>query len=204
VIGRDGGGGPADDHEVLVSDRYLDALLAAVDRQATDAPADASLPPELRETARLLRRSLVRVHPSFRFEERLAARLAQLAAVHAASPRRLGSVVPFPRSASPAASGSAAATDPLLGAILAGQLDPAADTALDIESRLGSARRPLILGGALTSAAISIVGVALVAWRATRPAGRTQATAMTRAARAAHARQAMATGLSGTGMGGPA
>ncbi|HEY4754208.1 MAG TPA: hypothetical protein VIH37_13045, partial [Candidatus Limnocylindrales bacterium] len=44
---------------------------------------------------------------------------------------------------------------------------------------------PLIVGGAVTSAAISLVGMAWVAWRATR----TGSAPMTRAARAAHARR---------------
>ncbi len=66
--------------DALVADRYLDDLLAAGDRHASDVPADAALDPDLRRTVRLLRSSLVRVHPSFRFEERLAGRLADLAA----------------------------------------------------------------------------------------------------------------------------
>ena len=33
-------------------------------------------------------------------------------------------------------------------------------------------RRPLLIGGAITSAALSLVGVAWIAWRAARPAGR--------------------------------
>ena len=71
--------------DALVADRYLDALLAAGDRRADDAPADAALDPDLRHAARVLRRSLVRVHPSFRFEERLATRLADLAAAQSGS-----------------------------------------------------------------------------------------------------------------------
>ena len=71
--------------DALVADRYLDALLAAGDRRADDAPADAALAPDLRHAARVLRRSLVRVHPSFRFEERLATRLADLAAAQSGS-----------------------------------------------------------------------------------------------------------------------
>ena len=96
-LGRERDGRPAadddprrmsDDPEVdaLVADRYLDALLAAVDRHADDAPSDATLDPDVREAARVLRASLVRVHPSFRFEERLAGRLAELAASQAARP----------------------------------------------------------------------------------------------------------------------
>jgi len=187
------------DREVLVADRYLEALLSAGDRHAADAPSDATLPPELRDAARLLRRSLVRIHPSFRFEERVAERLAELASVQA---RMAGAVIPFTgREARPGS--TAAGTDPMLGAILAGQLDPAADP-VPGDARPGAARRPLIVGGALTSAAISLVGVAWVAWRASRPAGRGPATAMGRAVRAAHARHAVSAGLSGGPIGGPA
>jgi hypothetical protein len=157
--------------EALVADRYLDALLSAADRHAADAPADAALHPDLREAARLLRRSLVRVHPSFRFEERLSTRLAELAAAQsrriAATGDGSGALVPFVR---PTAALDAA--DPLLGAILAGELDPANEAGVDVEARLAAARRPLIVGGAITSAAISLVGVAWVAWRAAHPAGR--------------------------------
>lgn len=200
------------DVEALVADRYLDALLAAADRHAADAPAHASLAPELREATRVLRRTLVRVHPSFRFEERLSARLAELAAAQAhpvaATGDGTGALVPFAR---PTAARDVA--DPLLGAILAGELDPANEApadlaAADLESRLVAARRPLIVGGAITSAAISLVGVAWVAWRATHPAGGASAGVMSRVARAAHVRavhgRTEAAGLSGGGIGGPA
>ena len=156
--------------DALVADRYLDALLVAGDRRAADAPADASLDPELRSAARALRRSLVRVHPSFRFEERLAARLADLAAAQA-SPAVAGAIVPFGRISPP---------DPALQAILAGELDPAAaepdpaaprsaPSSLSAPAAL-RARSPWLVGGAVTSAAISIAGVAFVAWRTTRTA----------------------------------
>jgi len=67
-------------------------------------------------------------------------------------------------------------------------LDPLADdpTAGDASGGPNDPRelaRPLLIGGALTSAAISIAGAALVAWRRGRP-GRTP---MARAARAARA-----------------
>ena len=48
------------------------------------------------------------------------------------------------------------------------------------EAPPGSGRRPLIIGGALTSAALSLAGAAYVAWRLNRPA----AGPMVRAARA--------------------
>ena len=44
----------------------------------------------------------------------------------------------------------------------------------------GAGRRPLIIGGAITSAALSLAGAAYVAWRMNRPA----AGPMVRAARA--------------------
>jgi hypothetical protein len=159
------------DVEALVADRYLESVLAAAERGADDAPADAELDPETRRAVGVLRRALVRVHPSFRFEERLASRLAALADAQADA---AGIVVAFPaaRTVRPDAS------DPLLPAILAGAVDPADDQVLDLDSRLAAARRPLLVGGAITSAALSLVGVAWVAWRATRPGGRAALGAM--------------------------
>lgn len=191
--------------EALVADRYLDALLAAVDRHADDSPSGAGLDPDVRAAARVLRASLVRVHPSFRFEERLAGRLADLAGSQARPALaasggdggrggrgggRGGAVVPFP-GASPAV----LEADPLVAAILAGDLDPSDAAAMDRATRQPVPRRPLIVGGAITSAAISLVGVAYVAWRASRPAGSGTGQsnrAMARAARAARARRAAA------------
>lgn len=161
--------------DALVADRYLDALLAAGDRRADDAPADAALAPDLRHAARVLRRSLVRVHPSFRFEERLATRLADLAAAQSGSALAAaggGTMIRFPVAAGLPVPGSTSA-DPLLGAILRGDLDPTDAVATERAATGPVDRRPMIVGGAaITSAAISIVGVAFVAWRASRPAGR--------------------------------
>jgi hypothetical protein len=205
--------------DALVADRYLDALLAAHgDRpesasrsaDAADAPvaADGEIDPALAHAARVLARSLVRVHPSFRFEERLAARLAGLAAAqsgHGATAAGGGRVIAFP---GPIASADRTGVhDPLLPAILAGDLDPTDEAALDRAAPAGIDRRPLIVGGALTSAAISLVGVAYVAWRASRPGSRTAVRlgargavgTMARAARTAHARGA-ADALDGAGL----
>ena len=208
--------------DALVADRYLDALLAATygpaapfgapralrspDRDApAEVPADAP-DPAIAEAARVLRRALVRVHPSFRFEERLASRLADLGAAQSgrAAVAAGGSrVIPFPGSPLAAAG---AADDPLLPAILAGDLDPTDEAALDRAAPGGIDRRPLLVGGALTSAALSIVGVAWVAWRASRPGARTgargvAASTMARAARTAHARRAAASAaLDGAGL----
>jgi hypothetical protein len=184
--------------DALVMDRYLDDLLAAGDRHAGDVPADAGLDPELRRAGVVLRAALVRVHPSFRFEDRLAARLAELATparrdVVAGGERTPGrGVVALPRAAGRAGDPLLAgrAGDPLLAAILAGDLDPADDRAVDHAGGARSASRPLIVGSAITSAAISIAGVVFVAWRASRPGARQAAGgAMARAARSAHARR---------------
>jgi hypothetical protein len=190
----------ADQVDALVADRYLDALLTASERHpfpvrsrlAHDVADD--LDPGVRDAARVLQRALVRVHPSFRFEERLASRLADLAAAQAPA-AAAGTVIPFParRRARPDAPLEA---DPLLDAILRGDLDPADEAAVERAAHGPIGRRPLIVGGAaLTSAAISIVGVAIVAWRASRPAGRGTTGLMGRAARTAHARRAAALGL---------
>ena len=152
--------GDAQEADVLAADRYLEAILAAGESAADATAEQPGLDPETRRAVDAVRRALVRVHPSFRFEERLADRLASMAGASAGTP---GVVVPFP-----ARPPVAADADPLLPAILAGTLDPADDRVLDIDSRIAGARRPLLVGGAITSAALSLVGVAWVAWRATR------------------------------------
>jgi hypothetical protein len=155
--------------EALLTDLYLDALLAgavldATDRGESGDPSD-HLDPAARDAADRLRRDLVRVHPSFRFEERLATRLAE-AAIAMRVPAAVGAegrVVPFRRPAFDA--------DPLAPA----------DGAEDSSPR--ELARPLLIGGALTSAALSIAGAALVAWRRGRPSR--SGGPMVRAARAA-------------------
>lgn len=152
TAGRDG-------HEVeaLVTDRYLEALLAAHARGADRGPTARDPDEAVRRTADRLARDLPRFHPSFLFEEALAARLAS----HALRMRL------------PAAAGAEGLIVPLpLG-------DPLADLR-DDEAPAGYGRRPLIIGGALTSAALSLAGAAYVAWRLNRPA----AGPMVRAARA--------------------
>jgi hypothetical protein len=150
--------------DALVTDRYLESLLMAHGTGADLAPAPIELDPGLREMAERLARGLPRLHPSFRFEEALSARLTA-----AALARRLpqaagaeGSVVTLPLELS--------RDDPDLAAYLDGApLDDDADLV-----------RPLLIGGALTSAALSLAGAAFVAWRFRRPA----ATPMARAIRA--------------------
>jgi len=144
--GRDG-------HEVeaLVTDRYLEALLAAHARGADRGPTPREPDDALRRTADRLARDLPRFHPSFVFEEALAARLGSVAS----------------RMRMPAAAGAEGLIVPL----------PVGDPE---DGPGGSGRRPLLIGGALTSAALSLAGAAYVAWRLNRPA----AGPMVRAARA--------------------
>jgi hypothetical protein len=151
--------------EALLTDRYLESLLIADDRRAADAPADASLDRSVRDAATRLRRNLIRVHPSFRFEDRLATRLNDVA-------RSM-------RLASAAGGGSTIAIRPLEREMPQAGFDPLGDPNDDNAAR----SRPLLIGGALTSAALSIAGAAFVAWRRTRPAR----SPMARAVRAAHA-----------------
>lgn len=171
-----------DEVDALVTDQYLDALLASGGAPARDGGAVEPVA-GIRHAGDVVSAALVRVHPSFRFEERLADRLAQLAATGAAqavaSGRGAGAVIPFPGS-SPVES-----DDPLLDAVMGGRLDPADAAAVARAMGARPPARPLIVGGAITSAAISIAGVAWVAWRASRPGH----APMGRAARAAHARR---------------
>jgi hypothetical protein len=161
----------ASEVEALLTDRYLESVLA---RAGTDlGPADADLAPELRLASDRLRRDLVRVHPSFRFEERLAIRLAE-----AASGLRM-------RTAVGAEGDPIAFVAPATGAD--DDFDPLAFEDPTDERR--ELARPLLIGGALTSAAISLAGAAFVAWRLARPSR--GGSPMVRAARAARAARAL-------------
>ena len=139
--GRDG-----QEVDALVTDRYLDGLLAAHARGADHAPTASEPSGVIRRTADRLARDLPRLHPSFLFEEALAARLADVAA----------------RMHLPAAAGAEGQIVPL----------PAGDLPMDLpdeeseDARTGYGRRPLIIGGALTSAALSLAfGIGDIWWR---------------------------------------
>ena len=149
-----------DSHEVdaLVTDRYLEALLAAHARGADRGPAPAAPDDTIRRTADRLARDLPRFHPSFLFEEALAARLSEVAARLRDPVTADGFLLPLP--------GHGLLSDDLDGP--AGTPWPA------------FGRRPLLIGGAVTSAAISLAGAAYVAWRRNHPS----ASPMVRAARA--------------------
>ena len=164
--------------EALRVDRYLESILVARERGAVAVLHDPRLDAELRATAERLSSHLVRVHPSFRFEERLARRLADAGdalRLPAAAGARLSL-------AQPPVATRTGAFDPV------DLLDPA--RLIDDDDPFGIRARPLLIGGALTSAAISLAGAALVAWRLSRPVH-----PMVRAIRAAHGRAGHQGGL---------
>ena len=161
VVGRDAG-----EIDALVTDRYLDALLAGeADLIALDGGRRRANPLDLavRAASRRLAGDLPRFHTSFRFEERLAVRLAEAAAA-----MRL-----------PLAAGSEGDVARIPVTAPAG-FDPLA--VFPDDEDVDPLNRPLILGGAVAASALSLAGAAWYAWRH-RPA----ASPMARAASAAHA-----------------
>jgi hypothetical protein len=155
--------------DALRTDRYLESLLSGADRPTGE------LDRGLATAAERLDRDLVRVHPSFRFEERLARRLADIAAA-----------MRLPAAAG--ADGGPLVASPPLPFPHDGPDDPSSD-AFDPERDGGPAAvpRPVLIGGAVASAALSIAGAAIVAWRFGRAGA---ADPMTRAVRAAHGTRA--------------
>ena len=123
--------------EALITDRYLDSLLAI--RPTDGAPLDdpgMSVGAAVRAISRRLATDLPRFHPSFRFEERLALRLAEVAAS-----MRL-----------PVAAGGEGQVVPIRPIEPGAPHDDRGDP------------RPLIIGGAVAASAISLAG-AWLAWR---------------------------------------
>jgi hypothetical protein len=162
--------------EALIVDRYLEQLLSATSLSESNGPestGDPAVSPEIRLATGRLRDDLPRLHPSFRFEERLAQRLADVA-VGLRLPSAVGgeaTIIPIALVRRPP---SREETDDDLALLFAGPLDERPDFV-----------RPLLIGGALTSAALSLAGAAYVAWRRTRPAS----TPMERAVRAVASRR---------------
>jgi hypothetical protein len=123
--------------EALITDRYLDSLLAV--RPTAGAPLDdpgLTVGAAVRAVSRRLATDLPRFHPSFRFDERLALRLAEVAAS-----MRL-----------PVAAGGE------------GQLVPIRPIEPGAPGDDRGDPRPLIIGGAVAASAISLAG-AWLAWR---------------------------------------
>jgi hypothetical protein len=131
-----------------------------IGRAATSqTPSSEVVEPRLVDAARVLRETLVRVHPSFRFEERLAGRLASRAlsdsaerviTAHDAEPFDGATLIPFPLPA-PVAN---------LEAL------PDASGSGNRIAWWGQLPRGALIGGAIASG-FSIAGAALLArrWR---------------------------------------
>jgi hypothetical protein len=172
--------------DALLTDLYLDALLAGA---VLERDGEPRLDPAARDAADRLRRDLFRVHPSFRFEERLATRLAEAAAALRV-PVAVGAeghLVPFrPIDGEPAQDG------------LDLELVPGSGPPLGPDGARRPPARPLLIGGALTSAALSIAGAAWVAWRLGRPRADTP---MARAARAVREARELGPGIVSTATG---
>ena len=145
--------------EALITDRYLDSLLSVAPRHGEPLEdPDASVSAAVRAVSRRLATDLPRFHPSFRFEERLALRLAELAAsmrmpLAAGGESQPARIVQLP-----------------LGP--ADPLHPVGDDDPDRDAR------PLLIGGAVAASALSLAGAWLAWRRRTSP--------MARAIRAAH------------------
>lgn len=157
LLARDGG-----EIEALVTDRYLDSLLAGRANPHDTAPLDEAV----RLVSRRLAGDLPRFHPSFRFEEWLAMRLAEAAASMrlpmAAGAERGAAAIPLP-------------LHPLAPDPLATSEDD------DLEAHPD---RAVLVGSAVAASALSLAGAAWFAWRRRAP----RRSPMARAARAAHSR----------------
>jgi hypothetical protein len=160
-----GGGRDHQEIDALITDRYLDAILAAYARGADAGPLAAGDLPgsDIRRVVRLLTQDLPRLHPSFRFEEALAAKLAEAAA----------------RMHLPLAAGGEGSRPEIVRIDAPSPYLPDDDDPVRGDTRPAIGRE-LLIGGALTSAALSIAGAAYVAWRIRHP----QSSPMARAVRA--------------------
>ncbi|MGH2406929.1 MAG: hypothetical protein ACRDF7_02460 [Candidatus Limnocylindrales bacterium] len=124
-----------DEADALQIDLYLESLLSARGRRPRVVEG-LDLDAEQLATADLLATRFVRFHPSFRFEEALAARLR----VQAGDPPGPGQLIALPIA-------SDAEKDTPVRAVAA-----------------NVARRRVIIGGAIASG-VSLAGAALFAWR---------------------------------------
>jgi hypothetical protein len=154
VSGRFGGLGA--EEEALQTDVYIESLLSRQDLRPQRLAGDDSDEDGLRRTAQLLGRGLVRFHPSFRFEETLAARLRRAAELMRAGGQVIGGDAPeglgpfHGRSAIVAGPPVVFEAQPALAGHL---LDPRA--------------RGLLVGGAIASG-VSLAGAVVLAWRRNR------------------------------------
>ena len=159
--------------DALQVDIYLESLLAAHERAPspiTERALAEELEPAERRAAQLLADHLLRFHPSFRFEEALAARLRAVAARSGPGGSSAATVLPSPGPTEVGAADSDGAAD-----------EAALAAAAQRERLAALERRRVLIGGAIASG-FSLAGAAFVAWRASTP----PRSAFGRATRAAH------------------
>jgi hypothetical protein len=193
--------------EALASDRYVDALLAGRDslddhdgggNVATHMgrpDARLTVNEAVRAVSKRLVADLPRFHPSFRFEEQLALRLAEAAAamrlapaassnepLRMGQPRAIEESRPTPRADLPFAIEVTPPARVTADGVAKSSLEPERHATFDPTDSLDAAdARAFLLGGAVAASALSLAGAAWIAWRR-----RGSASLMTRAVRAAH------------------
>jgi hypothetical protein len=147
-----------EDAAAIQTDAYIDTLLAAHAGTPILLPEPRLLPPPaLRQTVELLERALPRIHPSFRFEQQLAARLRRAALAQQAG-------LPLPVEPGTQPSPAEVVAMPVA-------LESRPEQALpSLPAVLGDRR--VLLGGAIASG-VSLAGAAMLAWRI-RERGRTR------------------------------
>ena len=161
--------------DAIRTDTYVEWLLEGAEARRPAEPPVVDADPAVALAARALRDVLGRSHPSFRFEERLSRRLAELAITMRRAAAVGGSTAAAATGAGnglAAGNGWAAAISAVRDRRPAGELVafPGSSTAVAYGPAEASGRvamRPVIAGGAVASAAISIGAAALVAWRRT-------------------------------------
>ena len=105
------------DEDAIQLDLYLDHVLAGPAATAI-SPSLTALNADLADTVRLVARGAIRLHPSFRFEERLGARLRDEARGPDATTTGGGVLVPF----APGVPGEPERTRHLAGVLVGGAI----------------------------------------------------------------------------------
>jgi hypothetical protein len=186
----------SDEEATLIEDAYIEALLASGSGAASlEAATTAPVDPHTARAVQALADGLVRFHPSFRFEERLAVRLREAARGRIAAgtswvpgepPVFLGTHTVGIVAAEAAGTGDTpvrveadqvargAAIGPFAIPDLGHAIPDLGHALPDIGREVGRAVErvervpiPVLLGGAIASG-VSLAGAAIVAWRLSR------------------------------------
>ena len=154
--------------EALRTDTYVDWLLDSVEADRLAEPDAPGADPIVMMAAGTLRETLGRAHPSFRFEERLSRRLADLALSMRGAAAVGASQVAAAADVGPGWTATLAAVrDRRPAGVLLAFPVPVTAAADGVAAAAAgrSGVRPVVAGGAVASAALSIGAAAVVAWR---------------------------------------